>query len=84
MYDVRVGDYFIYLGETIKDGGYTHNKKYKITAVDKFNCYFQDDNGSGVISHLKHTYTDKEWLFVSNNELRKQKLEEICSNQEIE
>lgn len=83
MYDVRVGDYFIYLGETIKDI-YTYNKKYKITAVDKFNGYFEDDEGLGVVFHLKHTYTDKEWLFVSNTELRKQKLEKICSNQEIE
>lgn len=75
QYNVRVGDYFIYLGKTISDCGYTHNKKYVITYVDEFNCYFEDDNGLGVVSHLKDTYTDKEWLFISKNKIRKEKLE---------
>lgn len=84
MYDVRVGDYLIYLGESNKNMGYTQNKKYMITRVDQFNGYFENDEGLGIVFHLKHTYTDREWLFVSNTELRKQKLEKICSNQEIE
>lgn len=84
MYNVKVGDYFIYLGESNINGGYTHNKKYIITSIDEFNGYFENDYGEGVVFHLKHTYTDKEWLFVSNNEIRKQKLKVICSNQVIE
>jgi hypothetical protein len=77
MYDVKIGDYFIYLGDTNSNIGYTYNKKYIITHVDKFNCYFEDDNGGGIVSHLKHTYTDKEWLFVSKKEIRKQKISKL-------
>lgn len=74
----KVGDYFIYLGDY--EVGYTKYKKYKITEIGKYNGYFNNDDGITICYHLKETYTDRNWKFISNNEIRKQKLEKINKN----
>ena len=76
-YDIQVGDYLLYIGET--SSGYTNDKFYYIYEIGGLLAYFKNDDNE-IRSFLITKPNGNGWEFIKRYDLRKLKLEKICQN----